>query len=524
MVYTYRVNLEKLYKNIYLNIKRKAKNLGVNESKELIQYRKNQERLSKRPIKVSTETEMLKASLKSDIIFLGDFHTFDQSTKNLERLIRYFAEKKVSFAIGLELINSNHQLYIDSYLKGALSDLEFLECIHYHESWRFPWNHYRKIFEWAKKYRIPILGLNSEGSLHARDVHAANKIQNHLKLNQNQKMLVLFGEYHLCPNKLPKLLTHHKSVIIQQNNENLFFRIQKLKKDGTVTKISKNEFHLQTSPPWIKYESYVYWYEHLLEDEDFDLHRYIIETGLKSYQANYLEQFKLIFDAINKNLNLGLDNNLIDQIELWDQTQLLKIKKLILKIKDKKIQAYFHFLLSEHQTFIIPETNIIYCPNYSLNRLSYAAGLFLFELILTRQNTLNRIQFLHKNNSSTSLFLVRQSFMGFLVSKIINPMRKCDLYADLSDQNKLHQKCKETIDRKKIFKGRNLKETHLLAKFVGHFLAHNYFLKFEKNLEKELKNLEYYLYFSSKAEEDYSHLVQNILKSQNYKNQKKKRF
>ncbi len=524
------MNLEKLYRSIYLNLKRKSENLGIGEHKDLQRYRRNQNKFLKRKIKLSSETKLLNSCLKSEVIYLGDFHTFDQSTKNLERILKYLITKKQKFSIGLELVHSSHQLYIESYLANELSDLEFLETIQYHDSWRFPWNHYRLIFEWAKKYKIPIIGLNSKGSLDSRDKHASQIITQNLKAFPKSKMLVLFGEYHIFPDKLPAIVqkTANRKLsetIIHQNTEELFFKIQKLKKDGTIIEFSPTEFHLQTSPPWVKYESYVYWFEHIMEDSEFDLHRYIIQTGLKSYQTNYLDQFRLIFDVINKNLKLGLNPKLVDDVELWDQTQIEKTKKYILKIKDEKLRGYYHFLLEQHQTFLIPQTSIIYCPNYSLNRLSYAAGIYLFEIILKNQE-LDRSLLLKESNDLKFMFLLKQSFMGFLVSKIINPMRKCDLYQDLqlSKNNKSNQYALKILDQKKLIKLNQLSLIHLTAKTVGHLLAHYYFNRFAKDLEQELKNLDFYLYFSKNPQDDYSLLERNILKGIKINKEKKKRF
>ena len=69
--------------------------------------------------------------------------------------------------------------------------MEFLEAINYQESWRFPWGHYREIFKFAQSEDIPIIALNSSGSLLERDKHAASLIHKELKNNPNDSMIVL---------------------------------------------------------------------------------------------------------------------------------------------------------------------------------------------------------------------------------------------------------------------------------------------------------------------------------------------
>ena len=53
-------------------------------------------------------------------------------------------------------------------------------------------------------------------------------------------------------------------------------------KQGIVS-FSQNEFCIVSAPPWVKYESMVYWYENLCDDPDFDIHEYIIENGKKIF-------------------------------------------------------------------------------------------------------------------------------------------------------------------------------------------------------------------------------------------------
>ena len=58
-----------------------------------------------------------------------------------------------------------------------------------------------------------------------------------------------------------------------------------------VLKFNKREYILLTSAPWLKYESQIYWYEHLSEDPEFDIHEYIIENGALNFSENVPENF-----------------------------------------------------------------------------------------------------------------------------------------------------------------------------------------------------------------------------------------
>ena len=118
---------------------------------ELIRYRRDQERFSKRKFKAVPMNELFEQIDKSRLIYLGDFHTFDQSSRTLQRLLRHMLKTKdKKLSLGMEMVNEEDQIYLDSYIQGLISEQEFLESINYHESWRFPWKHYRPFFEMAK--------------------------------------------------------------------------------------------------------------------------------------------------------------------------------------------------------------------------------------------------------------------------------------------------------------------------------------------------------------------------------------
>ena len=85
----------------------------------------------------------------------------------------------------MEIVHQKNQEEITRYLNGTITELEFLEGINYHESWRFPWNHYKTFFDLAKKKNFEIIALNSEGTLKERD-EIALRGQNYILNNSNR--------------------------------------------------------------------------------------------------------------------------------------------------------------------------------------------------------------------------------------------------------------------------------------------------------------------------------------------------
>ena len=284
--------LYKYHLSIYQYLKNKAKSYEGEISKELKSFQKNQFKLSKRNFCISNFNELKKSINQSRIIYLGDFHTFDQNSKNLERLIKILLKTKKEIILGVELVMQENQIYIDEYLKSNITEKEFLELIQYHDSWRFPWPQYKIFFDMARDNNFSIVALNSTGTLVQRDQKAAKIISHFVNNNENVKMLVLFGELHIAPNKIPHEVNIFskkkiKQTIVHQNLDNVYWELhksafdQKLK--SHVVKFEADEYSLQTAPPWVKYESMIYWYEHLLEDPEFDIHANGIEAIRRRY-------------------------------------------------------------------------------------------------------------------------------------------------------------------------------------------------------------------------------------------------
>ncbi len=284
----------KLRKKIYKNLKNKAFSFEA-ENSELNKYLKDQIKYSKRDFKISKMEELNQSVLKSNIVYLGDFHTFDQNIRNVLRIVKYIVSQNTECILSLEMVASHHQFYIDAYIEGHLTDLEFLDCINYHSSWRFPWTHYKLIFELAKTYKLKVVALNTEGSLKERDVFASDLLMQTHKDHPEAKLIVFYGELHITKNKIPKLVEercpHLKSTVIHQNLDEVYWKLIKKDLEQGIISFSQDEFCIVSAPPWIKYESMIYWYENLCDDPDFDIHEYIIENGAKTFSDDTKENF-----------------------------------------------------------------------------------------------------------------------------------------------------------------------------------------------------------------------------------------
>lgn len=518
-----------LHKKIHKYNKSKALSFEAELGEELVIYRKDQEKFSKRNFRASNTKNLSNSLDESKIIYLGDFHTFDQSARNVLRILKTLKKNNpdTHFYLGLEMVHFHKQIHIDNYVLGLITEFEFLDSINYSDSWRFPWVHYSPLFDWAKDEGVKLIALNSTGSLSQRDQFASEIISSFVNNDYDAKFLVMFGEYHIVPNKLPAEVQRRlddietKITIIHQNLDEVYWKqVTKNLKKSKIIKFNDDEFSLQNSLPWLKYESMIYWYENLSDDPEFDFHNYLMEEGVKTFGENIEENFIFVCKESIEILGLRkfINIDLLSDYNLYDHTKFNFVASLINKKVPQKLKSFNEYLLQRNKVFKIDFKNNYYCPSYSANRLAYITGLHLASC-LERTNSLSMTSFEKMNSEEKFYTLFQRFFLAYMTTKIFNPHRKNNLYFDfkiLMKSKSTSQKEKERfrkllaiIDSKSQFHkqliGSKLTEIFELARLVAHFMGEVYFLKasnesnqtFHKVLPSEKLNREKFMEFKN---------------------------
>jgi uncharacterized iron-regulated protein len=144
-----------------------------------------QAHLDHRLYALQNNTEMLLADAISDlkknrIILVGEHHTNQNHHMAQLNVIQSLNEAGVRVAIGIEMFRNDSQQALDRWVAGNIDEVEFQKI--YYNNWTYPWSAYQVIFEYAKKEKIPMIGLNVP-----RDITRQVSRQGFNSLSEEQK-------------------------------------------------------------------------------------------------------------------------------------------------------------------------------------------------------------------------------------------------------------------------------------------------------------------------------------------------
>ena len=104
------------------------------------------------------DRETIKALGEKKIVLVGEHHTTASHHRAQLDVIRMLHKAGVKVAVGLEMFRRDSQVELDRWINGDLDPVAFEKI--YYDNWTYPWPLYREIFEYARKNKLPMVGLN----------------------------------------------------------------------------------------------------------------------------------------------------------------------------------------------------------------------------------------------------------------------------------------------------------------------------------------------------------------------------
>ncbi len=406
-------------KRLLRDIKKRVKLHLGHLSEEVLHYQQHYKKEFTSKWRASTKVELVNRFLTCDIAYVSDFHALNQSQRLHLRLLRSVGKKR-KLTLGVEFLESAFQKELDEFLKGELSETEFLQKIQWEKRWGFNWSHYRPILNYARNNGIQVYGLNKRfrskdgGSLSQRDSHAALCIAKLRESHDGNLLFIIFGDFHLAQDHLPKevekrLKKSCQTITIHQNSEKIYFQLARLGLENQVdlVRLRDDVYCVLGSPPWVKWQSYLL---HLESAYDREMKE----------ETDYTDRVTGLCRWIMDDLNLRLNLNTLSVYGAEDE----KIMEIFVKSLEKKEALLACKLAEMNRTFLIPQTGVGYLSQHTINHGATLAGYYIHAR-LSKQSSLCW------NLPRDFRRLVWLEVIAYFCSKLINHRRKTETLQDI---------------------------------------------------------------------------------------------
>jgi hypothetical protein len=203
----------------------------------------------------------------ADVILIGDYHALPAAQRYAASLIEQRAlagNRRV--VLGVETIFARDQHILEEWWRREIDESELRQRIRFDLDWGYDWAPFHELLVTARDHGEAIYGLDcmprdNLRKIGARDRHAAVKLAEIRERHPNAVMFVLFGESHLAPGHLPRVLRKEmpgaRIVTVLQNIDALYWHAAGERVDKVeAVRVNDDVLCVFNATPLEKYESY----------------------------------------------------------------------------------------------------------------------------------------------------------------------------------------------------------------------------------------------------------------------------
>lgn len=203
----------------------------------------------------------------ADVVLIGDYHALPSAQRYAASLIEQRAlTGDRAVVLGVETIFARDQHILDEWWRREIDEDELRQRIRFDLDWGYDWAPFHELLVAARDHGEGLYGLDcmpreNLRKIGARDRHAAAKLAEIRQRHPGAVIFVLFGESHLAPGHLPRVLHKElpgaKILTVLQNVDALYWRAagEPVEKVEAV-RVSDDVLCVFNATPLEKYESY----------------------------------------------------------------------------------------------------------------------------------------------------------------------------------------------------------------------------------------------------------------------------
>jgi len=203
----------------------------------------------------------------ADLILIGDYHALSAAQRFAANLLEERAHPgDRPVVLGVETIFSHHQHILDEWWRREVEADELRQRMRFEVDWGYDWAPFYELLVTAREHAEAIYGLDclpreDLRKIGARDRHAADRLAEVRRRHPDAVILVLFGESHLAPQHLPRVLRDRlpgeQLLTVLQNVDNLYWQATNERQERVdAVRVSDDVLCVFNATPLEKYESY----------------------------------------------------------------------------------------------------------------------------------------------------------------------------------------------------------------------------------------------------------------------------
>lgn len=383
---------------------------------------------------ISSYQELLARALGARVVYIGDYHALAESQGFAAQFLADLAGYDGKLMLGVEMLYGRDQRALDQWFRGEISEGEFLRRVRYQREWGYDWAGYRRLFEAARALAIPIWGIDcgpreNFKAISRRDHYAAQRIVALLKQHPERKLVVLFGEAHLCrehlPAKVSQLLAREsmraRHLIILQNLDDVYWKLASRGREREkVVRIARGVYCVFNATPYLKYESYrrmlERWRKQEWEDDDEACIGSTVDMLIDTL-LNFLQLDKYRHKLPQED---GRSRLLIDALpEIYFPDELASFEALLRSERvapQAALEAFWHLELTGG--CYLQGANIMFVGRHSLACAAEQAAHFVHS-VCARWGTRGG----KRQAAGSFCAKVLYEALGYFVSKLLDPSR-----------------------------------------------------------------------------------------------------
>jgi hypothetical protein len=198
----------------------------------------------------------------ADVVFVGDYHALPASQRFAATLVEQLAAKR-PVVLGVEAVLSRDQQILDLWWRREIGEEELRKRLRFDREWGYEWAPFFDVLMTAREHADGIYGLDcmprhDMRRIRSRDRHAAGKLSEMRDRHPKAVLVVLFGESHMAPEHLPRLLKQamptERTLTVLQNVDALYW--QAVGEGAEAVSVPPETICVFNSNPLEKYESY----------------------------------------------------------------------------------------------------------------------------------------------------------------------------------------------------------------------------------------------------------------------------